>query len=469
MSTIQHLREFINERLTAAAEEIFKEFEKTIVQYEEVIDRQRSLLDIAWKPGIKLHRTDLPQHHVSMENVLIEQQLYNQERSSSGEQAESRSSREGEQLVLRDKTDTFMVTAGEESDHSEPEPDTEQLPSQGPDTFMFIQSKSLEIREIMNNSVQYEEDIDCQRELLDVTWKPGIKLHTDLPHHVHKEEEEEVLIEQQLWNQERSFSLDQEDPEHLQIKEELFSVLEGEQLSLKETDTFMIDSFEERDHSEPESDMEPLLSDSSIVAESPNQVTKKVDSNSNRNKNHNNAGDTPTSVRQSKSNEPVTCDVCGKAFPCESRMKVHYRTHTSGKSFSCKMCGEIFLSHRSLTIHVRNHTGKEPHLCTTCGKTFPYKHELLKHKTIHTGEKPYMCTKCRKMFSYRAALMKHLKIHKSVKPYHCKTCGKTFRLRNLLSKHMLSHTMKKPYRCKTCGKVFKSGYNLLHHMEGHTK
>ncbi|XP_030606914.1 zinc finger protein 836-like isoform X2 [Archocentrus centrarchus] len=402
MSTIQHLREFINERLTAAAEEIFKEFEKTIVQYEEVIDRQRSLLDIAWKPGIKLHRTDLPQHHVSMENVLIEQQLYNQERSSSGEQAESRSSREGEQLVLRDKTDTFMVTA-------------------------------------------------------------------DLPHHVHKEEEEEVLIEQQLWNQERSFSLDQEDPEHLQIKEELFSVLEGEQLSLKETDTFMIDSFEERDHSEPESDMEPLLSDSSIVAESPNQVTKKVDSNSNRNKNHNNAGDTPTSVRQSKSNEPVTCDVCGKAFPCESRMKVHYRTHTSGKSFSCKMCGEIFLSHRSLTIHVRNHTGKEPHLCTTCGKTFPYKHELLKHKTIHTGEKPYMCTKCRKMFSYRAALMKHLKIHKSVKPYHCKTCGKTFRLRNLLSKHMLSHTMKKPYRCKTCGKVFKSGYNLLHHMEGHTK
>ncbi|CAI5676919.1 unnamed protein product [Oreochromis niloticus] len=57
MPSVQYLREFINERLTAAAEQIFLEFEKTIVQYEEEIDRQRRLLDITWKPQIKLHRT----------------------------------------------------------------------------------------------------------------------------------------------------------------------------------------------------------------------------------------------------------------------------------------------------------------------------------------------------------------------------------------------------------------------------
>ena len=54
MSSVQHLREFISQRLTAAAEEIFTEFEKTIVQYEEEIDRQRRLLDITWKPRINL-------------------------------------------------------------------------------------------------------------------------------------------------------------------------------------------------------------------------------------------------------------------------------------------------------------------------------------------------------------------------------------------------------------------------------
>lgn len=54
MSSFEYLREFVNERLTAAAEEIFGVFKKTIVHYEEEIDRQRRLLDVVWKPEIKL-------------------------------------------------------------------------------------------------------------------------------------------------------------------------------------------------------------------------------------------------------------------------------------------------------------------------------------------------------------------------------------------------------------------------------
>ncbi|GLD50643.1 zinc finger protein 250-like protein [Lates japonicus] len=76
----QCLREFVNERLTAAAEEISRVFEQTIVEYEEEIDRQRRLLDIVWKPEIRLHRTELPQQHPS-EEVPHEQQLCNQERN----------------------------------------------------------------------------------------------------------------------------------------------------------------------------------------------------------------------------------------------------------------------------------------------------------------------------------------------------------------------------------------------------
>ena len=59
MSSVESLRELINERLTAAAEEIFGVFQKTIVQYEEEIDRQRRLLDIVWKSEITLQRTGL--------------------------------------------------------------------------------------------------------------------------------------------------------------------------------------------------------------------------------------------------------------------------------------------------------------------------------------------------------------------------------------------------------------------------
>ena len=55
MSSVQYLREFISERLTAAAEEIFTVFEKTIVQYEEEVDRQRRLLETGSKPDMEAH------------------------------------------------------------------------------------------------------------------------------------------------------------------------------------------------------------------------------------------------------------------------------------------------------------------------------------------------------------------------------------------------------------------------------
>ena len=50
----EYLRTFINERLTAAAEEIFGVFTTTIVKYEEEIDRQRKLLDHVLKPQLQL-------------------------------------------------------------------------------------------------------------------------------------------------------------------------------------------------------------------------------------------------------------------------------------------------------------------------------------------------------------------------------------------------------------------------------
>nr|XP_020481076.1 uncharacterized protein LOC109974946 [Monopterus albus] len=140
MSSVQHLREFVTERLTAAAEEIFGVFEKTIVEYEEEIERQRRLLDIVWKPEIRLHRPELPQQHICQEQgVLGDQQLWNQERNSSldqedqeppqikEEQEELSSSQEGEQLGLKQETDPFMLTPTyEERDHSEAEPTSDQ-------------------------------------------------------------------------------------------------------------------------------------------------------------------------------------------------------------------------------------------------------------------------------------------------------------------------------------------------------
>ncbi|XP_034093019.1 uncharacterized protein LOC117560266 isoform X2 [Gymnodraco acuticeps] len=124
MSSVDFLREFVNERLSAAAEEIFAVFQKTIVNYEEEIRRQRRLLDVVLKPEINIHRIELPQHPVCEEQVLSE--LCIQERNSSldqedpeppqikEEQEELCTSPEGEQLGLEQDTDAFMLTATEE-------------------------------------------------------------------------------------------------------------------------------------------------------------------------------------------------------------------------------------------------------------------------------------------------------------------------------------------------------------------
>lgn len=57
MSSFDYLKAFVNERLSAAAEEIFGVLKKTIVDYEEEIDRQRKLLDDFWKPEINSQGT----------------------------------------------------------------------------------------------------------------------------------------------------------------------------------------------------------------------------------------------------------------------------------------------------------------------------------------------------------------------------------------------------------------------------
>eukprot|EP00064_Thunnus_orientalis_P005641 superscaffoldBa00000562_g5655 len=363
MSSVECLREFINERLTTAAEEIFGVFQKTIVQYEEEIDRQRRLLDIVWKPEIKLNRIELPQQHACKEGeVLADQQLCNQDRNSSldqedpeppqikEEQEELCTSLKGEQLVLKQETETLMWTPTfEESDNSEgrtedsdetqsaaekehivimsvrslvvPEPNsddqllshnshvaesqdhkggkqgdsgsirnTETKPHHNSNshtdnehnsTMLKINNNTRKIeclRELINERltaaaeeifrvfqktvVQYEEEIDRQRRLLDIVWKPEIKLYRiELPQqHVCKEEED--LPDQQFCNQERNSSLDQEDPEPPQIREEqeeLYTSLEGEQLVLKqETETFMLTPCEESDNSEDQTlDLSP--------------------------------------------------------------------------------------------------------------------------------------------------------------------------------------------------------------------
>ncbi|KAK2896100.1 zinc finger protein 260-like [Channa argus] len=507
MSSVQYLRQFVTERLTAAAEEILGVFGKTIVEYEEEIDRQRRLLDIVWKPQIKLQRIEIPQQHVcTKEEVLTDQQLCNQETNSSVDQEDPEpphikeerevlcSIQEGEQLVLTQEMDTFKLT---------------------PTTTYYSNNVD---GSPMSETVK--EQIDCQHRLLDIVWNPRIKLHRIGQNLCMAEE---VLTDQQFCNNEGNSRLDQEEPQPPKIKEEqeqLCRNLEGEQLLMKlETDTIMLTpTDEESDHSQPQpNNNHQLLSHSSPVADSQDHKESQASLGlSKLKKRHHRSNVDNSSMSDVHLNTQTCkmsfkCDTCGKAFRYKSQLNRHLRIHAGkkkehklkrhlpnhtgekpyvctscGKQFKqkalltdhfkvhtdeaeiCSTCGKRFSRKASLIEHVRLHTGERPCICKTCGKGFRTSSGLFIHSRIHTGERPYICNTCGKDFISRSALVVHMRIHTGERPYLCKTCGKRFNDCSNYKTHMRSHIGEKPYACKTCGKTFVSKSGLSTHMKIHT-
>ncbi|KAI3372647.1 hypothetical protein L3Q82_023120 [Scortum barcoo] len=243
---------------------------------------------------------ELPQQHVCKEEeVLTDQQLCIQEGNSSlhqedseppqikEEQEELSTSQEEEQLVLREVTETFMLTpTDEESDQNE-----DQTLNLNTDKTIIAAEKE----SVVNNPVKcsvvseakhdhqllsHNSNVKCATCGKDFKYKSRLniyaRMHAELPQqHVCKEEE--VLTDQQLCIQERNFSLHQEDSVPPQIKEEqeeLCTSQEGEQLVLKqETETSMLTPAVEESHcSEPQPRRDhQLLSQNSHVAESQDQ------------------------------------------------------------------------------------------------------------------------------------------------------------------------------------------------------
>ncbi|XP_029963475.1 zinc finger and SCAN domain-containing protein 26-like isoform X2 [Salarias fasciatus] len=78
MTPVEALREFIQQRLTAAAGEIFTAFQQTLLHYEKEMNVQDRLLEITGELPVPFSRTELQQHHDCREeqetNYCLEQE-----------------------------------------------------------------------------------------------------------------------------------------------------------------------------------------------------------------------------------------------------------------------------------------------------------------------------------------------------------------------------------------------------------
>ncbi|CAI5649617.1 unnamed protein product [Oreochromis niloticus] len=368
MPSVQHFRQFFNERLAAAAEEIFSAFEKTILEYEEEISRQRKLLDIAWKPAVKLPRIG-PQHlnctfdiicklphqlACKEEEVLAsDQQPVFQERNPRLDQEvkeELCTSQDREHLVLKQETDTCIVPLTyEKGDNTEDQ------------TLRLNPS-----------------------ELVSATEKqPLVKIS------IKTSEEAELNTNHQLFSHSSYLS---KSPDKEDEPEDCMSTGNAETKPQK------ISHKGNHIHN-PAMLMNYCKAHASKKSFKCDTCGKTFPFNSKLIRH----------LRIHTGVRPYSCNICGKRFNQTSILKVHKRIHTGERPYSCNICGKRFNQASILNVHKRTHTGEKPFSCNICGKRFNQKSILDAHVRIHTGEKPFSCKTCGKCLRSRSSLLVHMK------------------------------------------------------------
>lgn len=166
----------------------------------------------------------------------------------------------------------------------------------------------------------------------------------------------------------------------------------------------------------------------------------------------------------------VTCEQCGKQLHGVYAFKRHLKSvHLKIKDLCCDLCGKAFSCQTNLAAHKKTHIGDKPYVCETCGKSFAQNASLkYHHDTVHALVKKrlFQCSQCPKKFYRNSKLNAHLKIHTEERAYFCDICNHSFKTDNEVKKHKrFVHTDARPHACQYCSATFKKSDHLKRHSK----
>ncbi|KAE8283144.1 hypothetical protein D5F01_LYC18545 [Larimichthys crocea] len=369
MSSVEYLREFVSERLTAAAEEIFKVFIKTIVEYEEEIDRQRKLLQAAWKPEVKLHRIA---EEPSLTCSTVE---HGGERDAPGPSTPE---------------ETNFNLSTEVPGPSQTCTDTED------NTWTYCLGET----DFKMSEIKEEQDSQTQE---------IVKSEQDQPE-THASYEMQPVSSAQSEDDDGDEELKESKGEQTEMMQQKGKILQGQSGS--------VDKERHDKHEKGRSFLQIDCPACGMVCQSPEELVTHLKDGHNQTHHCNICGKTFANIRCLRLHKRIhtgvrefKCQECDKTFYRKANLTVHMRTHSGEKPYHCDVCGKAFSQSQNLTIHKRSHSGEKPYHCGLCGKLFNTSSHLKTHMRYHSGEKPYPCNICGKSFRYSGDLVRHKTTH----------------------------------------------------------
>ncbi|RVE75106.1 hypothetical protein OJAV_G00013540, partial [Oryzias javanicus] len=270
------------------------------------------------------------------------------------------------------------------------------------------------------------------------------------------------VIEEDLWNQQRNFreeqndpepmqtkwkleeleilqiKEEQEEPESLQIKEEQeepepsqikeeqegFCVSQDEeQLDLKqETETLIEIHTYEDVNSEADGNDQQILNGTDSPDEEGNQHEESTstpdeetepqnrDQRKRRDRSH------VQSVESCYMSEGQCDSDVRQEFNIINSVKKHKKSPKE-KRLSSAGIGKRTKNPHDVSVQMRTKSDERPYVCEECDKSFSHVCYLKVHMRNHTGDKPFLCNECTKSFSYLSNLKTHMRIHTGEKPF----------------------------------------------------
>ncbi|XP_061903440.1 zinc finger protein 514-like [Entelurus aequoreus] len=335
MCKVQKLRALVNQRLAAAVQDIFVEFERTLAEYDEELsrtkeemERQRQLLDAVFHPEVRVQNADVLQSQEMMSSGVepeVEPPLVKEEEQEVDVEKFHVKSEEDdkERVEWSQLHQSEAVTSRHGDDGGRHESATQVVQPNGDTMVAFVRGKTDESdkSDVESASLNPNNGLfkchDCGKTYSRLS---DLKRHS------------------QCHAGDRPFSC-------------AFCSYRFQTRSLLERHT--------RCHT-GEKPYSCSLCDSTFSRRSGLQDHMRIHTGE----------------------KPFSCLLCHSRFTKRYTLVLHMRTHTGEKPFVCRFCGKAFSQQGVMRIHMRIHTGEKPFGCDACDRRFARKYQLERHHCV---------------------------------------------------------------------------------------